>query len=150
MFSPLLKLMELPKLKGHYEGVLENRYTEPDGTVVQQRRFLKLHIVHNLNGFWVKAQFFQHKSASSPTSVSVNTTHSIEKLPDGTFRIEYHFKSDPNLLNNIQQANQAKVFYGFCSFIFSPDNQTLTGYSYSDPRHQLSFSNLKLNPVTHA
>ena len=97
MNSYFLKLLEITDLRGNYEGELESSFHYDDNEKLPHiKKFVKVKIEQNINGFIVFSDFYDFKDSSDKSSSSESISHDIKKISEHKFKVTYFYRNEAN------------------------------------------------------
>lgn len=139
------KVLNLPNLNGVYEGELTSSYhLDDDETKPHIKKFVRLQIYQNLNGFLVVGQFFNLKSDENFTSQTESINHDIVSKGNGNYTISYLYGNKGNKLHKEHKKTTLNNHEGFAVLTYNPKDKTLIGSYFNDGQERPSYGKLNL------
>jgi hypothetical protein len=141
-----LKLFTLPNLNGNYEGELISSYhINDDMSKPNIKKFVKMEITHNLNGFYVKTHFYDSEFHKEESSISESISHDIEAKDNGEFLIIYRYRNLHNTFHKDHQKYTLNQHDGIAQLYYNPKTNTLKGKYFNDSQERPSYGTINLN-----
>ena len=148
MWKYWLKLLEIPDLRGKYEGELISSYhIDDDLKKPNVTKWMKIEISQNLNGFYVTGEIFDNEYSSLKSSSFKSISHEIESNEDGTFEILYRYINIPNTFHADHEKYSLNNHYGCSNLNFNPTDNTLIGSYFNNGEERLSYGQLTLKKI---
>lgn len=144
----ILKILDLPKLKGSYTGELISSYhIDDDESKPHVKKFIVMNIYQNLNGFLVEAKFYNTKKSKNYTSETESINHDIVSKGNGNFTITYLYRSKGNKLTKEHLKYELNNHEGIAILEYNTAKETLTGNYFNDGNERTSFGRLNLEKI---
>uniref|UniRef100_UPI00404A0A52 Cap15 family cyclic dinucleotide receptor domain-containing protein n=1 Tax=Flavobacterium sp. TaxID=239 RepID=UPI00404A0A52 len=144
----VLKFLDIPKLQGKYEGELISSYhIDDDSSKPHVKKHVKMEIDQNLNGFIVKATFYNRKSDKDYTSETVSVSHNIVAIGNGNYTINYLYRNTGNKLQKEHLKVTLNNHEGFSTLEYNPKTKSLCGSYFNDSQERPSHGKLTLNKI---
>lgn len=146
MWQWVLKILGLPNLNGNYEGELISSYhIDDDISKPNIKKFVKMEITHNLNGFYVKTHFYESEFHTEESSISESISHDIEAKDNGELLIVYRYRNLPNTFHKDHKKYTLNQHDGIAQLYYNPKTNTLKGKYFNDSQERPSYGNINLN-----
>lgn len=140
-----LEILNIPNLKGNYKGTLISSYhIDDDPNKPNITRYIQMEISQNLNGFFVKTQFYDNQFSNDMSSTSISTSHDIQSQDNGEFVITYFYKNEGNKFHLDHKKYGLNHHDGIAIFLFNPKNKTLIGKYFNNSQERPSYGNINL------
>jgi|AntRauTorckE5430_2_1112549.scaffolds.fasta_scaffold02371_4 hypothetical protein len=141
----ILKMLDLPKLKGSYTGELISSYhIDDDETKPHIKKYVKMKIYQNLNGFLVEAKFYNSKNDDTFTSETESINHDIVSKGNGDYTITYLYRNKGNKLTKENKKYSLNNHEGVAILEYSTATKALNGSYFNDAAERQSFGRLNL------
>ena len=125
-------LIDVPNLKGRYEGTLESSYLDPR-TNAYTRKKCVIEIVQNASKITIYSYYADEDGTE--TSMSESISEEIIKKNNGFYDLYYIFTNKPDTLNE-GLSNHS----GTCKLTFYPEDKELIGEYYNDEKRKGNIS----------
>lgn len=148
MWKWVLKNLGIPDIRGKYEGRLISSYhVNDDPNQPNVTKFIKLEISQNINGFFVKSNFYDSEFHTQESSSSESTSHDIEPKDNGEYLIIYRYRNTGNNFHTDHKKYNLNKHDGIAQLYFNPKNKTLIGKYFNDSQDRPSYGQLTLNKL---
>ena len=146
MWKPFLRLLGICDIRGHYKGTLTSSYHYEDNPLLPHIKVqLEATVAQNLNGFYVEMKFFSDPMTKNVSSESFSLDGSIQKEPDGRFRVVYFYSNKGNQMHPDHKAVGLTNHEGVCLLKFDPDTRKFTGEYFTHERS--SYGKIVMEPA---
>jgi hypothetical protein len=127
------KQLGIYNISGTYLGqTISGTFHENDNAKkAQMKRFCKVVIIQNLNGFRVSGDFYSDERLTQRTSSFVSAWEELKKTESGDFEIRYSFLNTGNLTHPDHAKYGLTTHHGTVILTFFPQSRTFKGYYFT-------------------